>query len=115
MAGRPSSHREVVALPVGFEDPTSPGQLATEAEVRPVTGGDELFIGTSPDYNRHPNDLVYKTLLLSRCVVRLGRKTGVTMDDIRRLQAQDVRALEYAIYRLTYGDENVPAPDGPTG
>ena len=60
-----TSHRELIQLPVGFELPN--GELAREAEVRAVTGADELFIGQSSQYNRHPNDLVYRTLC---CLVR---------------------------------------------
>lgn len=111
---RPTSHRELVILPVGIEDPAS-NQLIREAEVRAVTGGDELFIGTSPEYNRFPNDLVYKTILLTRTVTRLGTKTSVTMDDIKKLHAVDVRALEQAVYRITYGDGVVPESPGPGG
>ena len=70
------NHREYVALPVGFE--VSSGDVVQEAEVRAVTGADEYYIGLSPEYNRSPNDLVYKTLLLSRCVTRLGEKTTIT-------------------------------------
>lgn len=114
---KPVSHREKVALPVGYEDPGS-GEVSRDAEVRAVTGGDELYIGMSPEYNKHPNDLIYKTLLLSRCVTKLGARTLVTIDDIRRLHALDVRALEYAIYRLTYGDDVIPEGEegsGPSG
>ena len=111
---RPTSHREIVELPVGVED-SQTGRLLREAEVRAVTAGDELFIGTSPEYNRFPNDLVYKTLLLSRTVTKLGAKTAVTLDDIRRLHALDLRALEYAVYRITYGDGVVPETSGPGG
>ena len=111
---KPASHREPVALPVGLEDTT--GQLMREAEVRAVTGGDELFIGLSPEYNKHGNDLVYKTLLLSRCVTRIGEKSVITLTDIRKLHAKDVRVLEQAIYRLTYGEDAVPEQnDGPSG
>ena len=110
---KPVSHRETVELPVGFEE--RGGEIHREAEVRAVTGGDEMWIGMSPEYNRNPNDLVYKSLLLSRCVTRLGPKTLITVSDIQRLHARDVRALEYAIYRLTYGDESIPEPDGPSG
>jgi len=110
----PASHREVVELPVGFEDPTT-GEIFKEAEVRAVTGGDELSVGMSPQYNRHPNDLVYKTLLLARTVVRIGTRTPLTVEDIKRLHAQDLRQLEYAVFRLTYGDEAVPEPEGPSG
>jgi hypothetical protein len=97
------SFRLVVPLPVGHIDPKT-GAQATEAEVRPVVGGDEYAIGTALDYQRHPNDLVYKTLLMTRCVVRLGDKRTVTLDDIRNLHAQDMRAIEEAIYLITYGD-----------
>ena len=104
------SHREPVTLPVGYEDPAS-GEVHREAEVRPVTGGDEIFIGSSVDYNRFPNDLIYKTLLLSRTVTRIGPRSSITVEDIRRLHAQDLRALEYAVYRITYGQEDeAPAP-----
>jgi hypothetical protein len=109
-----TSHREVLRLPVGFELPS--GELATEAEVRAVTGADELYIGMSSQYNRNPNDLVYKTLLLSRTVTRIGPKKNISMADIGKLHALDVRALEYAVYRLTYGEENLPPEEpGPGG
>lgn len=111
---KPLSHHEIVTLPVGYEDPSS-GVIATEAEVRAVSGGDELFVGMSNEYNRTPNDLVYKTLILSRTVLRLGKRTNVTVRDIKRLHAQDLRVLEYAVFRLTYGEETVPEPDGPSG
>lgn len=111
---RPTSHREFVLLPVGVEEANT-GKLNQEAEVRAVTAGDELFVGTSPEYTRFPNDLVYKTLLLSRCVTRLGSKTTLTLDDVKRLHAMDARALEHAVYRLTYGDGVVPENSGPGG
>lgn len=111
---KPPSYRETVILPVGWED--KDGTLHREAEVRAVTGSDELWIGMSPQYARHPNDLVYKTLLLSRTVTRLGPNTSVGPNDIGKLQAVDIRALEYAVYRLTYGEENLPPEeDGPGG
>ena len=108
------SAREVVTLPVGFEDPES-GAVTNEAEVRAVTGGDELYIGMSAEYNRHPNDLTYKTVLLSRVVTRIGERTSIGIGDIRRLHAKDLRALEYAVYAMTYGTDAVPEPDGPSG
>lgn len=111
---KPVSHRQVVDLPVGFEDPTS-GKLSQQAEVRAVTGGDEMAIGMSSQYNRYANDLIYKTLLLSRCVTRLGERTAITLSDVQNLHAQDMRVLEYEIYKLTYGEAAVPEPDGPSG
>jgi hypothetical protein len=104
----------MVELPVGFEDPGT-GELSQEAEVRAITGGDELAVGLSAEYNRAPNDLVYKTLILARAVTRLGRRRSITIHDIKRLHAQDLRALEYAVYRMTYGEDAVPEPDGPSG
>jgi hypothetical protein len=102
-----------VELPVGFEDPET-GELHKEAEVRAVTGGDELAVGMSREYNQFPNDLIYKTLLLSRTVTRLGSRSRVTVEDIKRLHAQDLRKLEYVVYQLTYG-EAIPPPEGPSG
>lgn len=98
-----TSYRERLELPVGYEDPVS-GAVWTDAEVRAITGSDELSVGTSGEYNRHPNDLVYKNLMLARTVVRIGERTLVTLDDIRRLHARDLRALEEAVFRLTYGE-----------
>jgi hypothetical protein len=108
------SARESVILPVGYEDPVS-GEVTQEAEVRAVTGGDELYIGMSAEYNKYPNDLTYKTVLLSRVVTRLGSRTSISIDDIRRLHAKDLRALEYAVYAMTYGTDAIPEPDGPSG
>jgi hypothetical protein len=104
---RSTSHRELVLLPVGVED-SKLNAIHREAEVRAVTAGDELFIGTFPDYNRFPNDLVYKTLLL-------GPKTSITAEDIKRLHVLDIRALELAVYRITYGEGVVPETPGPGG
>jgi hypothetical protein len=111
---RSTAHREQVTLPVGVED-SKANLIHREAEVRAVTAGDELYIGTFPDYNKFPNDLVYKTLLLSRTVTRLGPKTNVTVEDIKRLHVLDIRALELSVYRITYGEGVVPETPGPGG
>jgi hypothetical protein len=100
--------RMSVELPVGFKDG---GVIVRDAEVRAVTGADEFSIGMSPEYNKSPNDLVYKTLLLARCVVRLGTRTALSATDIQKLHARDVRALEYAVYTLTYGEDALPKED----
>ena len=112
--GNMPTHRELVELPVGFEGKDG---LVREAEVRAVTGADEYYIGMSGEYTRNPNDLVYKSLLLSRCVTRLGDLRAISLNDILKLHARDVRALEYAIYRLTYGEKALPKedPDSPGG
>jgi len=109
-------HREFVELPVGFQLPGT-DEVVRDAEVRAVTGGDEFHIGMSPEYRRSPNDLVYKTLLLARCTTRIGDRKTISVADINKLHAADVRALEYAIYRLTYGKEALPDedPDSPGG
>lgn len=110
----PTSHREKVTLPIGYDDPATGGSF-TDAEVRAVTGADEMFIAMSPEYGRHQNDIVYKNLLLSRCVTRLGPRTLVTLDDILRLHAEDLRVLELAVYRITYGEEALAAEVGGPG
>lgn len=111
---KPVSYRQKVTLPVGFEDPVS-GELTRDAEVRAVSGGDEMAIGMSSQYNRYANDLIYKTLLLSRCITKLGDRANITMSDVQKLHAQDMRVLEYEIYKLTYGESAVPEPEGPSG
>lgn len=96
-----------VHLPVGYEDPAS-GSVHHEAEIREICGGDEIAIGKSADYKLAPNQLVYKVHLLSYTVTRLGPRKLVTLSDIERLHAYDVRELERAVYRLTYGADAVP-------
>lgn len=83
--------------------------------MRAVSGGDEMAIGMSTQYNKYANDLIYKTLLLSRCITKLGDRANITLSDVQRLHAQDMRVLEYEIYKLTYGEQAVPEPEGPSG
>ena len=103
------SYRMTVELPVGFKDRNGLHQRV--AEVRAVTGADELYIGMSREYNEHPNDMVYKLLLLGRCVSRLGDNIIVTLSDVQKLHARDIRALELAVYTLTYGSDALPEED----
>lgn len=105
----PSFHVSVV-LPVGFKDTF--GRVSHVAEVRAVTREDELSIGMAREYEQHPNDAVYKLLLLARCVTRLGELTPVTLSDIQQLHDRDIRALELALYTLTYGSDAPAAEDG---
>lgn len=100
------SYRMTVQLPVGFNDKV--GALQKVAEVRAVTGADELFIGMSREYNQYPNDMVYKMLLLGRCVTRLGDNAVVSHADVQQLDARDIRALEHAVYTITYGSDAHP-------
>ena len=100
------SYRLSVELPVGFRD--RKGDRRNVAEVRPITGADEMYIGMSREYNEHPNDMVYKMLLVGRCTTRLGDETVVTLADVQKLHARDIRALEYAIYAITYGSDALP-------
>ena len=104
--------RMSVELPVGFKD--EHGTHHRIAEVRAVTGADEMYIGMSREYNEHPNDMVYKMVLLGRCVTRLGDNNLVTFADVSRLHARDVRALEIAVYTLTYGADALPAEEAGT-
>jgi hypothetical protein len=103
--------RLTVELPVGFQDRA--GVLQRTAEVRAATGADEMFIGMSREYNQYPNEMVYKMLLLARCVTRLGEATSVSLADIQALHARDLRAIEYAVYALTYGDDEAEADAPP--
>lgn len=105
-------YRLTVELPVGFKDRS--GAVSRVAEVRAVTGVDEMHIGMSREYNEHPNDMVYKLLLLGRCVTRLGDFAQVTLADIQRLHARDIRALEVAVYTLTYGSDALPPEEDGT-
>lgn len=102
---KPASYRERIELPVGYEDPVS-GKRWTDAEVRAINGADELYVGMSAEYQRFPNDLIYKGLMLSRTIVRIGERGVITLDDVRRLHAQDLRVLEEAVFRLTYGTDS---------
>ena len=103
-----------VRLPVGYLDPGT-GELFQDADVRAISGADEYYIGMTAEYNRNPNGLVYRSLLLARTVVRLGVRRLVTIDDIAHLHVRDVRVLECAIYRMTYGEENAPKEDDEPG
>ena len=103
------TYRMTLELPVGIR--SADGTADRTAEVRAVTGADEFYIGMSPEYNKYPNDMVYKTLLLSRCVTRLGDRTAISITDIQKLHARDVRALEVAVYTLTYGEDALPKED----
>ena len=107
------NYKMEIELPVGMK---VDGTLYKDAEVRAVTGADEMYIGMSREYNEHPNDMVYKMLLLGRCVTRIGPNTIVTPSDVQQLHARDIRALEYGIYALTYGTDALPEEDdGPGG
>lgn len=101
--------RLTVDLPVGFQDRS--GKVQQTAEVRAATGADEMSIGMSREYNQYPNEMVYKMLLLARCVTRLGESGTVSLADIQALHARDLRAIEYAVYALTYGEDEEPAAE----
>ncbi len=49
--------------------------------------------------------------------MRIGDRRAISLQDINNLHAADVRSLEYAIYRLTYGKDALPEedPDSPGG
>lgn len=106
------TYRMTVELAVGVKQ--RDGTISRTAEVRAVTGLDEMYIGMSREYNEHPNDMVYKLLLLGRCVTRLGDQTVVSLGDIQQLHARDIRALEIAVYTITYGSDALPPEEGGT-
>ena len=76
-----------------------------------VTGGDEMYIGQSVQYNRNQMILFINIVIIS-LYNQIGPKT--MLQCLILSCCLDVRALEYAVYRLTYGEENLP-PEEPGG
>jgi len=88
-----------VTLPNGF---VFDGEWYRDTQLRSLNGDDEAAIrGFSPGLL-----LVERiTMLLSRCLVRLGPKTEIDVNDIRALTVGDRDALLLHLRRLTYGDK----------
>lgn len=88
-----------VTLPNGiaFE-----GKWYRDAQLRTLNGDDEAAIrGLSPGLL--PVERV--TMLLSRCLVKLGPKTEIDVNDVRALTVGDRDAILLYLRRLTYGDK----------
>lgn len=74
--------------------------LLREVEVAPLSGWDEELIAAQPPAARRG----LLTVLLSRCVLRLGAVRPVTEDLVRRLLVVDRQFLLLKLRQLTFGD-----------
>jgi hypothetical protein len=95
---RDLENRQSFLLPGGYVD--ADGQLFREVELAPLCGRDEeLLAGRQP--NLSPELL---TVLLSRCVHRLGSVRPVSEDLARRLLVADRQFLLLKLRQMTFGD-----------
>jgi hypothetical protein len=89
---------ESFLLPGGYVDADC--ELLREVEIAALSGRDEELI--SP---RQPiSNPALLTLLLSRCVLRLGRVRPVSEDLVRRLLVADRQFLLLKLRQMTFGD-----------
>jgi hypothetical protein len=86
-----------IMLPGGF---WLDGVHHRDADVRPLTGDDEAFLAEA--CNLLPARRT--TLLLARCLARLGPHVEVTADAVRSLTVGDREALLLHLRRLALGD-----------
>ncbi len=95
-------------LPGGFLDET--GQRLREVELRALSGREEeLLVGQSKQMS--PAALI--TELLTRCVVRLGNRMGISATEARQLLVADRQYLLLVLRRLTFGptvQATIPCP-----
>ena len=82
-----------VILPVGVPHP--------DAELRPLTGEDEAWL---LDLGGSPLPARRTTLLLHRCLERLGPLAPVPLEAVRRLPIGDREALLLHLRRLMFGE-----------
>lgn len=88
-----------VTLPHGF---AFEGKWYRNAQLRSINGDDETAIREiSPGLL--PVERI--TMLLSRCLVKLGPKTKIDVNAVRTLTVGDRDALLLHLQRLTYGDK----------
>lgn len=104
------NHTAVIQLPAGY---WLDGERHRDATLRALTGRDEEFLLESgPDLL----PVHRTTLLLTRCLTRLGPLTPVNRDAVRSLTVGDREALLLHLRRLTLGDVvqavvSCPEPD----
>ncbi len=87
-----------ILLPGGF---WVDGVRHREAELRPLSGDDEVFLGDAGESLLPPQKA---TALLARCLTRLGPLPEVTPDAVRSLDVGDREALLLHLRRLTFGE-----------
>jgi len=88
-----------VTLPHGF---TFEGEWYRDAQLRALNGDDEAAIR---EFSPGLFPVEHITMLLRRCLVRLGPKTEIDVNDVRALTVGDRDALLLHLRRLTYGDK----------
>ena len=90
--------RVTISLPHGFwADDT----YYREAELRPLYGGDELFL---LEIGQSMLSASRVSAVLARCVTRLGPIAPVSLESLRSLVAGDREALLLYLRRLTFGE-----------
>jgi hypothetical protein len=95
---REFENRQTFLLPGGHLD--ADGELLREVELSPLSGGDEELIAA-----RQPlGNPALLTVLLSRCVLRLGPIKPVSEDLARRLLVADRQFLLLKLRQLTFGE-----------
>jgi hypothetical protein len=91
-----------VALPIGL---WSGGARAEQAVLRPMTGADQEFF-VEAGHSMLP---AHRTsVLLSRCVQRIGDEAPVTPEVAGRLVVGDREALMLRLRQITFGDKLEP-------
>jgi hypothetical protein len=85
-------------LPGGYVD--ADGGLLREVELAPLSGREEELIGAKQPIM----DRTLLTLLLSRCLLRLGPVKPVSEDIVRRLLVVDRQFLLLRLRQMTFGD-----------
>jgi len=89
------------------------GERQSDAELRPLAGADEAFLLEAGNGLSRAETV---SLLLSRCVRRIGGIEAARIDDIRDLTVGDREALLLHLRRLSFGERissvtRCPAPD----
>ena len=85
-------------LPGGYKDPD--GELHRKVELEPLSGREEELLADCEPSTR----TAFLTLLLTRCVRRLGTIRPVSEDVIRRLLIADRCYLVLKLREVTFGD-----------
>jgi hypothetical protein len=91
-------HTVPVQLPVGYTD--AGGHIHRDAALRKLRGSDEALL-----YDTSVTGAEMVTMLLQRCVVRLGPFAPVDLGLLGQLTSADRNYLLYELRRITFGDQ----------
>jgi hypothetical protein len=92
-------NRQTFLLPGGYVD--QDGELLREVELAPLNGRDEELLAAQQSNANAP----LLTVLLSRCVLRLGHIRPVAEDLARRLLVADRQFLLLKLRQMTFGNQ----------